>query len=67
MYGHSMGGLMVLTFALLNPKIPIAGVIATSPLIGFPSDRNLTWFKLKILFSVSKDLEVENIKHIHRT
>lgn len=48
---------MVLSFTLLNPHTPIAGVVATSPLIGLPVDRNLTWFKLKILFTVSKDLE----------
>jgi alpha-beta hydrolase superfamily lysophospholipase len=54
-----MGGLLVLSFALVNPHVPLGGVIATSPLIGLPADRNLTWFKLKILFSVSKDLEVQ--------
>ena len=52
-----MGGLVVLSFALLNKHIEIAGVIATSPLIGLPVDRNFTWFKLKVLMAVSKDLE----------
>jgi alpha-beta hydrolase superfamily lysophospholipase len=64
LYGHSMGGLLVLTFTLLNPKLNIAGTIATSPLIGLPTDRNLTWFKLKILFTVSKDLEVRVVTHL---
>lgn len=34
LYGHSMGGLLVLTFSILNPQVNVAGVITTSPLIG---------------------------------
>ena len=57
LYGHSMGGLIVLSFALLNPQIQIAGVIATSPLLGFPTDRKLDWFKLKFINLSGKKLE----------
>ena len=52
-----MGGLVVLTFGLLNKHIEISGIVATSPLIGLPVDRNLNWVKIKLLMSVSKDLE----------
>ncbi|CAK82046.1 unnamed protein product (macronuclear) [Paramecium tetraurelia] len=57
LYGHSMGGLVVLAFTLLNPAIQIAGVIATSPLLGFPTDRKLDWLKLNFVTTAGKKLE----------
>lgn len=47
----------MLSFTLLNPAIQVAGVIATSPLLGFPSDRKLDYFKLKFVTSAGKKLE----------
>jgi len=39
LYGHSLGGLLVLSLAMRNPELNLAGVITTSALIGFPQDR----------------------------
>jgi alpha-beta hydrolase superfamily lysophospholipase len=36
LYGHSMGGLLILSLAMRNPEINFAGIITTSALIGFP-------------------------------
>jgi alpha-beta hydrolase superfamily lysophospholipase len=58
LYGHSMGGLLVLSYCILNPSIQVQGVIATSPLIGFPKDRKLDFFKLFMIKNVAKKLEV---------
>ena len=57
LYGHSMGGMLVLSFALANPKLGIAGVITTSPFLGFPLDRNFGKAKLFVLKSVSHHIE----------
>lgn len=35
-YGHSLGGMLVLSFVMRNPEINFAGVVSTSALIGFP-------------------------------
>ena len=54
LYGHSLGGLVVLTFAMRNPLLKIAGIISTSALLGFPKDRKLDFFKLTLIKSIGK-------------
>jgi hypothetical protein len=35
----------------------VSGVILTSPLFGFPKDRNLPWHKIFLVKLIGKDLE----------
>ena len=35
LYGHSMGGLTVLSYLLNNPDLNISGVILSAPFLGF--------------------------------
>lgn len=58
LYGHSMGGLTVISFSLSNPHVGIAGVIATSPLLGLPIDRSLGKGKVFLLKHCSHNIEV---------
>jgi len=44
-YGHSMGGLVVLSVASRNPHINFAGVISSSALLGFPNGRKMDKLK----------------------
>ncbi|KAL4488335.1 hypothetical protein ABPG72_019185 [Tetrahymena utriculariae] len=57
LYGHSMGGLLVITLAMRNPVLNIAGVITTSALIGFPKDRKMNFFKAYLVKALGKKLE----------
>ncbi|KRX08668.1 hypothetical protein PPERSA_07480 [Pseudocohnilembus persalinus] len=57
LYGHSLGGLVVLTLAMRNPDLNIAGIITTSALLGFPKDRKMSMFKGYFVKMVGKKLE----------
>jgi acylglycerol lipase len=57
LYGHSLGGLLVLTLAMKNPTLNFAGIISTSALLGFPRDRRMNFFKKWILKNLGKKLE----------
>ena len=49
LYGHSMGGLVVLKLLLDRNNINVAGRIITSPLLGFPKNMHFSWGKKKLL------------------
>lgn len=57
LYGHSLGGLVTLTLCYEYPHINVAGVMLTSPLIGFPMDRKLPWAKAQIVKLLGKKME----------
>ncbi|KAM3139158.1 hypothetical protein pb186bvf_008756 [Paramecium bursaria] len=64
LYGHAMGGLLIVSLLIRNPHLKIAGVITTSPMFGFPQDRELKGFKyyaVKYLGHYLEDLVI-NIK-----
>ncbi|KRX00176.1 hypothetical protein PPERSA_10675 [Pseudocohnilembus persalinus] len=44
-FGHSMGGLLVLSLGCRNPNLKIAGFISSSALLGDPGDRKIEQFK----------------------
>ena len=52
-----MGGLLILSFAIRNHKLKLAGLISTSALIGFPKDRKISWLKAWIIKKIGKKLE----------
>lgn len=59
-----MGGLLIVSLLIRNPHLKIAGVITTSPMFGFPQDRELKGFKyyaVKYLGHYLEDLVI-NIK-----
>jgi hypothetical protein len=41
-----MGGLLVSHVGIRNPHLNIAGIIALSPLLGFPNNKKLEWDKI---------------------
>lgn len=57
LYGHSLGGMLILSLALRNPELHIAGVITTSALIKFPRDRTLPPSKVFLIRLIGKSLE----------
>jgi len=40
-----MGGLLIISLLIRNQNLRIAGIITTSPMLGFPLDRKLKGFK----------------------
>lgn len=40
-----MGGLLIISLLIRNQNLKIAGVITTSPMLGFPLDRKLKGFR----------------------
>jgi alpha-beta hydrolase superfamily lysophospholipase len=52
-----MGGLLVLSFAIRNNKLKLAGLVVTSSLLGFPKDRKMGWFKAWLIKKIGKKLE----------
>lgn len=52
-----MGGLLVLTLAIKNPLLNLAGVVTTSALIGFPKDRKMNFMKATLIKALGKKLE----------
>ena len=57
LYGHSLGGMLILSLALRNPELNLAGIITTSALIKFIKDRNLSAGKLFMIRMMGKALE----------
>lgn len=64
LYGHSLGGMLILSLALRNPELNLAGIITTSALIKFPRDRTLPPHKVFIIRLIGKNLEVNKLKTI---
>lgn len=58
LYGHSLGGMLILSLALRNPELNLAGIITTSALIKFPRDRTLPAHKVFMIRLIGKNLEV---------
>jgi alpha-beta hydrolase superfamily lysophospholipase len=56
-YAHSLGALVTFKLLVERPTINVSGVIITSPLFGFPKDRNLPWHKIFMVKMIGKDLE----------
>lgn len=50
LYGHSIGALVILLLATLNPTAPFDGLMVSSPLIDIPAFRRIHWLK-NLLFS----------------
>jgi acylglycerol lipase len=57
LYGHSLGGLVVLTLTYDYLHLNVSGVMLTSPLLGFPKDRRLPWLKRQLVKLVGKKME----------
>lgn len=57
MYAHSMGGLIVIKLLLERSSINVAGCIVTSPLLGFPKDRDLPWVKIQLIRLIGDKME----------
>ena len=57
LYGHSMGGMLILSLVMRNHDINVAGCISTSALIGFPKDRAMNWIKIFMLNLMGNKLE----------
>ena len=53
-----MGGLLIVSLLIRNPHLKIAGVITTSPMFGFPQDRELKGFKYYAVKYLGHYLEV---------
>lgn len=49
LYGHAMGGLLIITLLMRNPHLKIAGIITTSPLLNLPMDRKIRGIKYIIV------------------
>ncbi|CAD8176051.1 unnamed protein product [Paramecium pentaurelia] len=45
LYGHAMGGLLIISFLIRNPQLKVRGIITTAPMLGFPMDRKLKGIK----------------------
>jgi alpha-beta hydrolase superfamily lysophospholipase len=58
MYGHAMGGLLVISLLIRNPRLKISGVITTAPMLGFPMNRNIGPFKRFFIKNFGHYLEV---------
>ena len=49
LYGHSMGGLVIIKLLLQKENLTVAGCIITSPLLGFAKNMHMNWAKKKFL------------------
>jgi alpha-beta hydrolase superfamily lysophospholipase len=58
LYGHAMGALLLITLIMRNPQLKIAGVMTTSPLLGFPMDRKIKGIKYWLVRIFGSFLEV---------
>ena len=45
LYGHSLGGLVVIKLLLDRPELTVSGCIITSPLLGLAKDMEFNWVK----------------------
>lgn len=57
-YGHSLGGLVGLTFLIRNPSLHVSGVILSSPMLSFPSNRKYMWLKLLLFKFIGLQFDV---------
>ena len=48
-YGHSMGGLVLIKLLLEKDNLNVAGCIITSPLLGLAKNMHMPWVKKKFL------------------
>lgn len=48
-YGHSMGGLVVIKLLLDKPELNVSGVIITSPLLGLAKNMHFDWMKKQFM------------------
>jgi acylglycerol lipase len=61
---HGFGCLLVLALLEENPKLPLAGVIAMSPLFSFPFFTNTSWVGKSVLWLLSflfEDMIINNM------
>jgi alpha-beta hydrolase superfamily lysophospholipase len=59
MYGHSMGGLVVLDYLLHHPEATLNGVVLTGPLVGMPGVSPLLVWAGRILNRIKPDFAME--------
>ena len=57
LYGHSLGALVVLTLTYEYLHLNVSGIMLTSPLLGFPTDRQLPWAKRVLIKLLGKKME----------
>lgn len=57
-YGHSMGGLTVLSYLINNPNLNISGVILSAPFLGFHPSQGIDSTKAALVRIVGHELEV---------
>ena len=43
--GHSLGSLLIQTFLINNPTVPIAGIIHSAPMFGFSKNKGVGMYK----------------------
>jgi alpha-beta hydrolase superfamily lysophospholipase len=48
-YGHSLGGLVVIKLLLDKPELNISGCIITSPLLGLAKNMHFDWIKKQFM------------------
>lgn len=53
-----MGALLILSLLVNNPKLKVAGVITTAPILGFPKNRRMGPFKEFLIKNFGHYLEV---------
>jgi alpha-beta hydrolase superfamily lysophospholipase len=57
-YGHSMGGLTILTYLMNNPDLNIAGVVLSAPFLGIAERQNVDEAKKLIVRFLAPHLDV---------
>ena len=57
LYGHSMGGLTLVSFLINNNNLNIAGVILSAPFLAFTKDNEIDNFKRVAVRAMSKELD----------
>lgn len=48
-YGHSLGGLVIIKLLLDKPELNISGCILTSPLLGLAKNMHFNWIKRQFM------------------
>lgn len=67
LYGHAMGGLLIISLLIRNPSLKVAGVITSAPMLGFPMDRKLRGFRYYAVKYFGHYLEVREVANPCRT
>jgi Serine aminopeptidase, S33 len=57
-YAHSLGALVALTFLIRNPSLHVSGVIMSSPMLSFPSNRKYISLKMLMLKALGVQFDV---------